>query len=385
MGRERANNSGTGYVDRVKRKKAPLSVDELLAAAQQHAERGELAEAEALYRKALVTAPDHPGVLTLLGLTLVDRDQHAAAVDVLERGRAIAPDFAPVHLALGSAYSAAGEDHLAVTAMEAALQLDDTSTIPLERLAKHHLRAGRTREGIGFLRRVLRRDPTHAQAKYLLAALTGDKTPELIAHPPEDLIGELFDTYASTYDEHLTTSASYDVPANLATLLSEQGVVSDRSRVIVDLGCGTGLVGSQLRPAASTLIGSDLSPRMLVRARQRAVYDELHREDLVATLGRVHDVDVIVAADVFIYVGALEATFAAAAVALKPGGLLAFSVEKSETDDFALLTTLRYAHAPAYIERLAAAHGFAIARAEPTVLRVDKEQPIHGLLYVLKR
>ena len=374
-----------GYLDRVKRKKAKLGVEELLATGQEHAERGELADAVACYRKAIELAPDHPPALCLLGLTLIDREDHAGAIDVLERARDIAPGFAPVQLALGSAYSATGEDHLAVTAMEAALQLDDSSPIPLERLAKHHLRNGRTREAIGALRRVLRRDPDHAQAKYLLAGLTGDKSPEVIARPPDDLIGELFDSYAARFDEHLTIGLQYDVPAQLARLLAAAGLSSDRSRVIVDLGCGTGLVGSQLRPAASTLIGSDLSPRMLVRAQQRAVYDELHREDLVATLARTRDADVIVAADVFIYVGVLEPTFAAAATALKPGGLLAFSIEISATEDVALLETLRYAHAPAYIERLAAANGFAIERAEPSVLRVDKESPIHGLLYVLRR
>ena len=368
----------------MKRKKTAPGVDELLAIGQEHAERGNLAQAEAAYRKALIVAPNHPAVLTLLGLTLIDRDNYTAAIDVLERAREIAPSFAPLQLALGSAYSVAGEDHLAITAMETALQLDDTSAIPLERLAKHHLRNGRTREAIGYLRRVLRRDPKHAQAKYLLAGLTGDKTPELIAHPPDELIGELFDSYASTFDEHLTTKLQYDVPASLAALLASCGVVSDRSRVIVDLGCGTGLVGSLLRPAASTLIGSDLSPRMLVRARERAVYDELHREDLVITLGRVRDADIVVAADVFIYVGTLEPTFEAAAASLKPGGLLAFSIETSDGEDVALLSTLRYAHAPAYIERLAATHGFTVEKAEPSVLRVDKDLPIHGLLYVLK-
>jgi predicted TPR repeat methyltransferase len=369
----------------VKRRKPSAGVDELIAQGQTHAERGELALAEATFRKAMVAAPDHPGVATLLGLTLIDRDNYAGAIDILERARNLAPQFAPIHLALGSAYSAAGEDHLALAAMETALQLDDTSTIPLERIAKHHLRNGRTREAIGALRRVLRRDPTHEHARYLLAGLTGDKTPELIARPPGDLIGELFDAYAPTFEEHLTTDLKYDAPARLAQLLAASGVSSDRSRVILDLGCGTGLAGAHLRPAAATLIGSDLSPRMLERAGQRAVYDVLHREDLLATLGRARDADVIVAADVFVYVGALEPTFAAAATALKPGGLLAFSIEISETDDVALLTTIRYAHSPAYIERVAAAHGFAIEHAEPCVLRLDNDRPIQGLLYVLRR
>jgi predicted TPR repeat methyltransferase len=99
----------------------------------------------------------------------------------------------------------------------------------------------------------------------------------------------------------------------------------------------------------------------------------------------VHDVDVIVAADVFIYVGALEATFAACAEALRPGGLLAFSIERSEGEDVVLQSTLRYAQSDSYVRRLASAHGFAVERGEPSVLRVEHGEPTHGILYVLRR
>lgn len=375
---------GPGYLHLVKRKKAKLEFDELLEHGQRHGQRGELAQAESCYRHALAAAPDHPVPMTLLGLTLVDLGRLGAAIDVLEHARDVAPNFSPVQLALGSAYSAAGEDALAVTAMETALQLDSASAIPLERLAKHHLRNGRNQEAIGYLRRVLRRDPNHAQARYLLAGLSGDKT-DMVDQPPPALIAELFDVYSTTFEEHLTDKLKYDVPAHLARLVAACGANPDQSLEVLDLGCGTGLAGAVMRPYASRLIGSDLSPRMILRAKQRGIYDELHVEDLLATLGRAHNVDLVVAADVLIYVGALEATFAGCAAALRTGGLFAFSIERSQAGDFELLTTLRYAHAPAYIERLAAAHEFAIAHAEPSVLRMDNDRPIDGVLYVLRR
>ena len=369
----------------MKRKKAKVGLEELLAAGQLHGERGELAEAEACYRKALAAAPGHPAVMTRLGLTLVDADNLPGAIELLEQAREIAPAFAPIQLALGVAYSAAGEDALAVAAMEVALELDKTSTIPLDRLAKHHLRNGRNREAIGYLRRVLRRDPNHAQARYLLAGLTGDKDPAVIARPPDALIGELFDAYAATFDEHLLGRLRYNVPAALAAVVAGCGVAADGSHVVLDLGCGTGLAGVELEPYARRMVGSDLSARMIVRAKQRDIYDELHAEDLIATLQRERDVDLVVAADVLIYIGELEPTFVACAAALRTGGLFAFSIELGKTEDIALLETLRYAHAPAYIERLAAAHGFAVERADEAVLRVDKDQPVHGVLYALRR
>lgn len=373
--------------DAVKRKKdrAPArGLDDLVSQAQQHVERGELADAEARYREALAIAPDHLGLLTLLGLLLVERADVDAAVDLLERGRDLAPGFAPIQLALGSAYAAAGHDALAVAAMEAAIRLDTTSTVPLERLAKHHIQARRPREAIGMLRRVLRRDPAHVQAQFLLAGLTENGTGDAVATPPPELIADLFDTYAPTFERHLVEGLQYSVPAALASLLVELDAPAERSWRVLDLGCGTGLVGAVLRAHARELIGVDLSPRMLVRARQRDVYDELHCEDIVSVLARSRGLDVVVAADVFIYVGALEATFAACAAALGPGSLFAFSVERGRSENFVLQPTLRYAHSDAYVRRLASEHAFVVERCEPSILRVDNGEPAHGLLYVLR-
>jgi predicted TPR repeat methyltransferase len=236
---------------------------------------------------------------------------------------------------------------------------------------------------------VLRRDPTHVQARFLLAGLAGEQAKaegdRPVPSPPADLIADLFDVYAPKFDEHLVNGLKYSVPESLGTLVAEHGAAADGSWRVVDLGCGTGLAGGVFRPYAKTLIGSDLSPRMITRARERKLYDALYVEDLVATLSREREVDLVVAADVFIYVGVLEATFAACANALKPGGLLAFSVERSEVDDVILESTLRYAHSDTYVRRLATAHRFTIVHAVEAALRVEDMRPEVGVLYLLQR
>lgn len=373
-----------------KRKKPRRSLDDVIALARHHAEQGELDAAEAYYLEALEQAPDHLGVLTLLGLLLVDRGNIERAIDLLEHARDVAPPFPPILLALGTAYAAAGLDDLAVTAMDSAIKLDTSSTLPLERLAKHHIAMRRPREAIGLLRRILRREPGHAHARFLHAGLTGARPddaaadPRSVELPPPALIADLFDTYAAKFDQHLVDELHYAVPTSLAALIGALAT-PDGSWRVLDLGCGTGLAGIELRPFARTLVGSDLSPRMIGRARQRGIYDELHVEDLAATLARETAVDLIVAADVFIYVGVLEATFAACAQSLRPGGLLAFSVERSDTDPVVLQSTLRYAHADTYIRGLADAHHFTVERAQATVLRVENGRDLPGVLYVLRR
>jgi predicted TPR repeat methyltransferase len=369
-------------VKRKKEKRPARSLEDLLVLAKDHATRGELAEAEARYREALVIAPGHLAVVTLLALVMIDRDNASGAIDLLERAREVAPDFAPVQLALGSAYAMAGHDEIAVAAMEIASKLDSEGTVAFERLAKHHVRSGRPREAIGVLRRLLRREPSNADAQFMLAALTGEQ-PAVREHRPA-LVAELFDSYASTFDAHLA-KLEYDAPRELAALVASVTPPPPRGWFVVDLGCGTGHVGSVFREWARTLIGSDLSPRMIVRAKERALYDELHVEDLRATLERVRDVDLIVAADVFNYLGTLDATLAACATALRPGGILAFSTELGDTDDIALQTTFRYRHSDAYVRGVAEASGFTIERLEPTILRKENDQPARGSLYVLRR
>jgi predicted TPR repeat methyltransferase len=377
----------------MKRKKPKRSLDELIDVARQHADRDELAQAEALYREAIALAPDHPATLTLLGLLLVDRANIDGAIDLLERAREFAPQAPPVHLALGSAYAAGGHDAQAVTALETAIKLDTTSTVPLERLAKHHIVVRRSREALGVLRRILGREPGNAHARFVLAGLTGERGDARadaqrdvrVERGPAALIADLFETYAAKFDEHLVDKLQYAVPTALAALVAQTGASPDGSWRVLDVGCGTGLAGVAIRPYARTQIGSDLSPRMIARARQRGIYDELHVEDLVTTADRAREVDLIVAADVFIYVGVLEATFAACATALRPGGLLAFSVERSDSGPVILQSTLRYAHSDAYIRGLASTHELALERAEPATLRVDNGVDVVGVLYLLRR
>ena len=96
----------------------------------------------------------------------------------------------------------------------------------------------------------------------------------------------------------------------------------------------------------------------------------------------------VAAADVFVYIGALEAVFAGAAHVLDAGGLFAFSVEEAAAGvaRYELRPSSRYAHAEGYLRELAAAQGaFEWLAAERTTLRHEQRQPIGGLLVLLRR
>jgi len=312
-------------------------------------------------------------------MILVERGEAPAAEPLIQGAIALAPEVAWYHLNLAHACAAAGHDERAVAAMTASAELDPASAIPRYDLARHHLRHGRPAAALAALRDVLAREPRHARAGFLVASLTGAH----VDTAPADFVTELFDSYAPSFEAHLVNALDYKAPTQLAERLAAAGHTAARAWHVVDLGCGSGLGGAAFRGFARHLVGSDLSPRMVELARRRGVYDELHVEDLIATLGRTANADLIVAADVFIYVGALDAAFAAAARGLRPDGLFAFSTERGDGDGFRLLPTRRYAHGDGYIRALAARHGFAIHDAADTVLRIEQGAPIAGMLYVL--
>jgi len=117
---------------------------------------------------------------------------------------------------------------------------------------------------------------------------------------PDDYVVEYFDWYAHHFDEHLTERLKYVGPQVTAETLS---AVRPRGfGRVLDLGCGTGLVGVLLRVHADRLVGLDLSPEILELARERGVYDDLIEGEIVAELSGMPDnnFDAVVATDVLI-------------------------------------------------------------------------------------
>ena len=216
---------------------------------------------------------------------------------------------------------------------------------------------------------------------FYLAAVRGGASPPA---PPAAYVEGLFDGYADDFDRHLVADLRYEGHRRLVDVLAR--VAPGPYDSALDIGCGTGLCGPLLRRRVARLTGVDLSAAMLDKARALGVYDRLAHGDATAFLrDDGARFDLLVAADVFIYVGALEPVFEAADAAL-PRGTICFSVERcDDAHDFVLQPSLRYAHSKAYLERLAARHRFAVLAIERAVVREDQKSAIDGLCVVLRR
>jgi len=199
----------------------------------------------------------------------------------------------------------------------------------------------------------------------------------------------LFDDYAERFESELVLGLGYAAPARLAGLvdaeLARQGV--EQVGLVLDLGCGTGLMGEHLKRRASFLEGVDLSGAMVEEAGRKGIYDRLEKAELTAFLAtHAGGADLVTAADVLNYCGALPPILAAVRQRLAPGGLFAFTLERHEGPEALLLrTSLRYAHSEVAARAACLEAGFEIIALETAPLRQDRGEPVQGIFGLLRQ
>lgn len=282
-----------------------------------------------------------------------------------------------------------GDPAAAVELMEQALELAPVWPAGLVRLADYAEKSGQPDKAITALRSVLSFDPEDIFGAQLKLALLGaEKMPDT---PPSRYVEALFDDYADRFDTALVERLDYSVPGKLAALLASRLHVEPFA-CAVDLGCGTGLFGAEIRQHATRLEGFDLSTNMLARAEEKNLYDLLARADLsldpeasglLADGLASHRADLVSAADVLMYLGDLANAFSLAANLSQPGALFAFSVEDATMDEgFALQPSMRYAHSEAHVRQRLSQNGFDVVKREHTTIRMDGGKPVFGILFL---
>lgn len=136
-------------------------------------------------------------------------------------------------------------------------------------------------------------------------------------------IAETYREWATDYDADLQ-SYGYVAPRIGSQLLHSQ--LPAMSSLILDAGCGTGLVGESLVKLGYTrLHGTDFSPAMLEKATARGLYESLFESDFTASVGSGDGVY-----DAVISMGVYKDIFKNVLISemlrvCKPGGLLVFS------------------------------------------------------------
>ncbi|CUX32739.1 Methyltransferase [Agrobacterium deltaense Zutra 3/1] len=284
-----------------------------------------------------------------------------------------------------------GDFPAAAELMEQALELAPRWTAGWFRFGEYHEKAGETEKAVAAYGKVAELDTEGLFAAELkLAVLGAAETPE---QPPSRYVEGLFDDYADRFETSLVEKLDYSVPQKLAELIGKaaKGGVFD---TIVDIGCGTGLLGVEIRAFASRLEGFDISQNMLAKAEEKGLYDHLDQADLslepeasglfTPTLAQ-HRAGLVAAADVMMYLGSLETVMPLVSALLAPSGFFAFSVEDAgEEEGFVLRESLRYAHSKSYVSELLERTGFSLIEIRKTTIRKDAGKPLSGILFLAR-
>jgi predicted TPR repeat methyltransferase len=377
-------------------------------------QQGRNEEALTLIERSIALAPDHADWHSNLGIVFQSDHRLDPAISSYRRAIAIDPGHANAHNNLGVLLRATGQPVEAEAAYRAAIRwnpehIDAYTNLGIllnglqrteeaaacyckaitlrpkhpearKLLALAHCTLGEIAEATKILEQWLEEEPGDPIARHMLAACTGRDVPERAS---DGFVETTFDSFAASFEAKLAR-LSYRAPALVAAMLEDRGFAPSHRLDVLDAGCGTGLCGALVAPFARRLVGVDLSEGMLAHAKEKDVYHALVKAELGAYLRDSSETfDLIVSADTLVYFGDLKGVITAFAAALRPNGLLVFTLEHAvgagADIDYRLELHGRYSHARAYVEQLLTLSGLRpkIVEAE---LRMEAGAPVSGLV-----
>lgn len=401
-------------------------------------EKGQLDEAAIVSNQAVNALPSDSTAWTNMGIVLRENQSYEWAVLCFENAVKFSDGINAVALNnLGNIHLQNNEADKAYSAYSQALQADPSDEASAYSLAMILRDSGDQEAAKKMFEQCVVINPVNSAAAFQLAALSGSSNFEQC---PSDYVADLFDHYAKKgYDTHMVSNLKYRVPDYLWDAFKTSTPSRDQTTplVIVELGAGTGLVGSRFRAGLSEMsFGSnryqvseftacDLSQEMIMRAyelmyiptssskgtdtdavtsslvdseQEENVYTDVVISDCTeyllnrATQGAAL-ADLILAGDVLVYIGNLDPLFSSVKGCLSgPGddsGRFIFSVEKMIVEDvnsgFSLQESARFAHTKQYVECALSRAGMEVVSCTENPLRYDGGNAVHGYVFVARK
>lgn len=358
----------------------PVAVTEYAALL---ARQGRFDEALQHGRRAVALDPNNPQVLARMVDVAHDALQIDLATQWLQQLVNLVPQNSGMKLLLATDLRRTGRHDEALTRYDELIAAEPRNNAALFGRAQAWHAKGDDKAALADCATLLDREPQNEEYKFLRALASGETPPS----QPAAVVKQLFDPVAHSFDNHVVRGLRYRLPKQVAGLI--QGKYPDLKLNVLDLGCGTGLLGVCLGRIQGALVGVDLSEAMTSQAASHKVYDRFHHVNVLDALAETPAAiyDVIAALDVFIYVGDLTAAIPDAHRILVPGGHLIFSCETAAEDgpQLVLQPTGRYAHKRSHVEALCRSAGFADLSIEDCDLRLEQGQPQLGFLVVARK
>jgi predicted TPR repeat methyltransferase len=335
-------------------------------------------EALAVYAAGLERRPNDPELLNNIGVALMGQGRMDEAAAVFAAALEHKPDFADAQYNAGVVFERSGRTEEAIAAFEETLKLRPAHPQAHHALGALYTVLGRRDDGARIYRHWQSVAPDHPVARHMAAAVDRTETPTRAA---DAYIRNLFAPFALTFDQVLA-KLNYRVPELMAAVLAR--FPGSHLLDVADIGCGTGLCAAFLRPLARRLVGVDLSPEMLDKARDRQLYDLLVEAELTAFLNdNPAAFDLVVIADTLVYFGDLAPAFAAVGGALRSGGRVMFNLERDAAppaDGYRLNEYGRFVHGEDHVRRRIAEAGFTVLALDVAAIREQAKEAVPGFV-----
>jgi predicted TPR repeat methyltransferase len=311
------------------------------------------------------------------------------AISLYKRALEQKPNDPSLLYNLANAFYAAGQIHHAKQYYKRTLKADPTDTACHYNYASILEQEGHRWKAAWHYWRLLKLDPQCTAARYRLHILL-KCTPQAA---PLDYVERLFDGYASSFEASLRDKLQYQGAHTLARLIIEKALplTSGGFAHMLDLGCGTGLMGQILHHHATQLTGVDLSGAMLEEARRKNCYQHLHHAEITTFLKQhIGHFDLITSADTLPYTGNLTSFFKALPLVLAPQAIVALTVEKPSLYNglrhgYSVTFPGRFQHRKNYILRLADKAGLECLHHESAPLRIEQGKWLAGNFYIFRK
>jgi predicted TPR repeat methyltransferase len=381
-------------------------------------EMGRYPEAEEMYRSLLTHIKDNWYLHFNLALLLFETDRAEEALDHYLAAASLTTSSNDLYYNLAICQKQCGLYNQCIESYHRALELDPDDTDSLYNLAgcyhtvnkfedaincyvsllkkepQHqsamnnlayiYHKTGRIEQAESYYKQLLNVNPEHASADHMLASISGNHR----SSAPLSYIKEVFDNYSDHYEDSLTNKLQYSLPDKLHTMVS--GLSGQKQfNQLLDLGCGTGLVGESFRKSVRTLHGVDLSANMIKIADNKKIYDLLITNNIDDAITDIENdcYDLLIAADVFTYIGEINGLFKRLYEVGTSDCHLYFSVEDvaDDTGQIVLRNSGRFAHSRSYIKQTADTTGWHIFKVESINLRKERGNWIKGAVYAMKK
>ena len=387
--------------------------------------QGNYTEALSYYQKMFDYNPNSYIAMINMANTYYCLEKYVLALDFARKSMEKHPSSAAAHLLAANALNALGRYEKAIDMYLQAYELDKDNTEILSLLSDAYRAVNDWESCMVYAWRFLKYslEKTNAMQMnfgYLLYECYSEKGPDLaqkfaqkwmkffpdnkitqhmgnailnsknVQSSDEEFIKETFDVFALDFDATLA-SLDYQAPHLIAEALAQNLKKSIFKKYsILDLGCGTGLCGEQIKDFAMrrAFVGVDLSEKMLDVARGKNIYSQLVCDDICRYMEyNPRFFDVVTASDVFTYFGDLSKVFVRVARTLSPDGyfVFTFSDNSENEDDFFLTPSGRFIHNFSYVERVLKSVGLKMISSDYRILRNEAERPVYGYVLVARK